>query len=448
MELKKDKNLLIVLLVLTMGIGLVNVFLIPPFMNPDEIQHFVFSATHAYGEEKLRKLDGEVLELLKEHKWFHFIGVGPGWENTKQLKDIYFINYFSREKDSVSKSYFHFVYGKLLKISGIGEPLKAFYFLRLVSFFIYMGILLFSFYFYRRYFPDVWFYLTAGQLLVVQLGAILNAVNYDVMLTLLGVLFFAVSYRFMDGGGRRDLVFLVLLAAMASLIKTGGILFFLYFFILLVFKYKPGVAALKRLVPAVFVFIIIFSWFNYWFPERFFTLYTAIFSRLHTLGDVVFNGESTAGGLGFFNSILDSFYFHTGWMAFKVHGAWYVVLKIFLLAAVIGVVLGVVSKKLNIPAVERKWAFYALVVIGLQLAAIRIYYGSGLMAQGRYLYPLLIPVMVLIYTGLKRLETCFNFQRPYLLTAYLFFQAVFFIFAFIRIVSAFYLELPSPHPGL
>ncbi|MCP5052878.1 MAG: hypothetical protein GY940_37260, partial [bacterium] len=76
----KRNRLTLLLILLAAGFGLVNIFLVPPFMNPDEIQHFMFSANYAYSPAELKQLDKDVLELLKEHKWFHFIGVGPGWE--------------------------------------------------------------------------------------------------------------------------------------------------------------------------------------------------------------------------------------------------------------------------------------------------------------------------------------------------------------------------------
>ncbi|MDQ1351336.1 MAG: hypothetical protein QG657_1638, partial [Acidobacteriota bacterium] len=313
------KITLIILLVLCVGIGLVNVFLMPPFMNPDEIQHFMFSASYAYAGDqgRLKDLDAQVLQLLKDYQWFHFIGVGPGWEAIANLKDVFFINYFSTENYSISKSYFHVIYGKVLRLTGIRDPLTALYFLRLLSFLIYLAICLLSFFFYKKYFPGHWYYLLAGQLLVYQLGTILNSLNYDVLLTLLGVLFFIFAHRFMNENFAtkaprhqgffinkllgvplclRALVaiFLVLISALASLVKTGGILFFLYFFILLLFKYGANRKSLKWMILGIFLFVIVFSWFNYCFPGRFFKLYGVIFLKLRAISGVAGVGDSGA----------------------------------------------------------------------------------------------------------------------------------------------------------
>lgn len=443
-----EKIFLVALLVTAAAVGLVNVFLMPPFMNPDEIQHFMFSADYAYNDEQLKQLDGSVLQLLKDHNWFHFIGVGPGWENIDKIEDIYYLNYFSRRKVSISRSYFHFLYGKILKYSGVTDTLSAFYLLRMVSFFIYMGIFVLALFFYRACFPGTWQYFISAHLLIFQPATILNSVNYDVLLTLLGVLFFISAYRFLVTDEKRNLVFLVLLAALASLVKTGGVLFFIYFFILLMFKYKVSLKFLKRAALAVFLFIIVFSWFNYLFPERFFTLYTVIFSKLHALTGNGASGGGAGNSLGFFNAVVDSFFFHTGWMAFKLHNAWYIVLKLFLLISIVGAIAGAAVSRLKTPAVEKKWLLYSMVVIVLQLLMIRLYYGTGFMAQGRYLYPLIIPVITLIYSGLFSIDRYLKFKRNYLVLSYMVFLFLLFLSALVRVLWVFYLGVPSPHPGL
>jgi hypothetical protein len=450
---------MVVLLILCIGIGLVNVFLMPPFMNPDEIQHFIYSANYAYAGDpaRLKDLDTRVLQLLKDYKWFHFIGVGPGWESIESLKDVYFLNYFSLEKYTISKSYFHVIYGKVLRLTGIKDPLAALYFLRLLSFLIYLAITLLSFFFYKKYFPGHWHYLLASQLLVFQLGTILNSLNYDVLLTLLGVLFFILAYLFMNENVATRVpghqvthlralvaISLVLIAALASLVKTGGVLFFLYFFLLLLFKYGVNRKSLKWLILGFFFFVIVFSWFNYWFPGRFFKLYGVIFLKLRALAGVAVGSNSGVANIGFFDSIVDSFYFYTGWMGFKLAGPWYWVLKLFLFTAIIGLIVMVIRKN----TAGKRWVVYSVVVLLVQLLAIRFYYGSGLMAQGRYLYPLVVPIIMLIYSGLSSMEVFLKLKRNYIVVSYMLFLVLFFVMALSRVISVFYLEVASPHVGL
>jgi hypothetical protein len=436
------------LLVLAVGIGLVNVFLMPPFMNPDEIQHFLFSAGYAYNGEQLKQLDADVLQLLKDHKWFHFIGVGPGWEQIKDIKEIFFIHYFSRERRSVSKTYFHFFYGKLLKFSGIHNPLTALYFMRFISFLFFLGIFLFCLFFYKKYFPSYWLYMAAGQLLLFQPATILNSVNYDVLLALLGVLFFIFAYRFMDSGERRNLIFLVLLSGLAALIKTGGMLFFLYFFLLLPFKYRTTDRVIKKIPLVLLGFVVMFSWFNYWFPERFYALYTTLFAKVKGASRMASDMEGSFFDLRFLDTLVDSFFFYTGWMGFKVGSLWYVFQKLFLLVGMIAAVAGGWIKKLETTSLEKKWNMYALTVFVLQLVSVRLYYGSVSMSQGRYILPLLIPIITLLFCGLKAIEKYFHFKKNYLAVSFIALQVFFMLAALVRIISVFYLEIASPHTGL
>ncbi|MCU0285987.1 MAG: hypothetical protein MUF15_06275 [Acidobacteria bacterium] len=452
----------IALVCLCIGIGLVNIFLVPPFMNPDEIQHFLFSAHYAYAVNPvlLKDLEIKVLQLLKDYQWFHFIGVGPGWEKISNLKDVFFLNNFTIDKYTISKSYFHFIYGKILRLTGISDPLTAFYFLRVLSFLMYLAICFLSYNFYRGYFPGHWYYLMAGQLLIYQLGNILNSLNYDVLLTLLGVLFFIIAYRFMINRENqyKSIILMLITAAFASLVKTGGVLFFLYFFILLIFKYDLNRQMLKRILLGLFLFVIIFSWFNYWFPGRFFKLYNIIVLKFGSL-----TGTTTPilgeGNIGFFDSIIYSFYFYTGWMGFRLPEAWYWLLKFFLLISFIGIIIMVIKKNTSVPGDEipssrsplsarKRWLIYSLVIIIVQLIAMRFYYGSGLMSQGRYLYPLLVPIILFIYNGLKSVERTLKFNRQYILTSYLLYLVLFFIAALSRVIEVFYLEIASPHVGL
>ncbi|MCP5046818.1 MAG: hypothetical protein GY940_06580 [bacterium] len=449
---RKSRRFIALLLIFAAGFGLVSVFLIPPFMNPDEIQHFMFSANYAYDEEKLKQLDKDVLQLLKDHRWFHFIGVGPGWENTQNIKDIYFIHYFAREKHTISKTYFHFLYGKLLKLSGIQTPISAFYFLRFLSFLVYLSVFLLSVLFYRGSFPSSWKYLASGQLLLVQPALILNSVNYDVLFTLLGVLFFMVAYRFMSGvagaGNSRLLLYLTLLSALAVLIKKGGLLFFVYVFLLLLFKYPVSAGGIKKFLLGFFIFGIVFSWFNYLFPGRFFSLYITLFGKLRSVFQPVSEGDGSLFNFGFFDSLLDSFYFYTGWMGFKIDSPWYLLVKIILLTAIIGIIAALLVKKFRTPAAVKKWHFYVLVIFLFQVFSIWIYYGSSPMAQGRYLLPILIPVITLIYGGLYYIEEYFGFKKHYLLVSSIIIQVLFLVVALVRVISVFYLEIASPHPGL
>jgi hypothetical protein len=447
--MKANKRILIIALFITaMGIGLFQVFLMPPFQNPDEIQHFLYCASYAYTPQQMEAVEARLLERLKQYKWFHFVGVGPGWEKIKKISDISFVFHFDPDRKSARKTFFHFLYGKILKISGITNVLTAFYFLRVVSTLFFIIVLLVLYWFFRTYFPQKWEYYLIGVVLVFQLMTIMNAVNYDVFMVLFGSIFFIFAYQYFYSEKKPNLTVLLIAAAVATLTKLAGIMFFVYLFILLCMKAKWDKTLVKNFLFVFLMVVLGFCWMNYLFPERFFNLYSAIFGILRD-----FSGSLSASGekvlrLSLFDSMVDSFYFHTGWMGFKLSGFWYLVLKIFLLFSIIGVFSGLFFKRMKTPGLEKRWLIYSLIVCVLHGFSIWLYYGNKAAVQGRYLYPIIIPIIILVYSGLQYLQQWFRLKRDYIVIIYIIFQVVFAVFAVTRIISVFYLEIASPHPGL
>jgi ABC-type spermidine/putrescine transport system permease subunit II len=103
---------------------------------------------------------------------------------------------------------------------------------------------------------------------------------------------------------------------------------------------------------------------------------------------------------------------------------------------------------MNTTGLEKKWFLYSLIVCVLHAFSIWLYYGSRQTVQGRYLYPIIIPIIILVYSGLQYFQEWFRLKRDYILIAYIIFQVVLVVFAITRIISVFYLEIASPHPGL
>lgn len=450
------------------GIGLVmgwvHVFLIPPFQNPDEVQHYLLCASHAYGKEEMAGIESRVLEHLKNYKWFHFVGIGPGWETTQKISDVSFVFHFDAARQSNRHTLFHIIYGKLLGWSGIRDELTGFYFLRLLSTCVYVGLIFLCFLFFQQYFPESWQYLMAGLLLIFQFTTIMNAVNYDVFMIGVGSLFFIVAYGYMVNGKKMLLFYLLVLAALAALTKLVGFMFLVYILVLLVIKSLDKLKRvtwnytwMKQAGLILLMVLIGFSWMNYLFPGRFFNFYSLI-SRAWNDFAGSFAGEGVrALNASFFNSMVDSFYFHTGWMGFKIGSTWYLLIKLFLGISLVGLTMALVAKgKKNEDSADpgipikniKKWLVFSLVVLVLQCLAIWFYYGDQATAQGRYLFPLIIPVIILFFVGLQTVEKQLRLKRNDLILAYILFQVVLTVVILSRVISVFYLEIASPHAGL
>jgi len=446
--MKVDQRILIVILLVTgVVMGLVQVFLIPPFQNPDEIQHFLYTAAYAYPAQQMETTAARLLELLKEYKWFHFVGIGPGWENIKKISDVSFVFHFDPDRKTARRTFFHFLYGKILKISGITDVLTAFYFLRVISTFFFIVVLFLISWFFRTYFPQKWEYYLIGFLLVFQLMTIMNAVNYDVFMVLFGSIFFIFAYQYVQLEKKTDLAVLLIAAAVAALTKLVGIMFFVYLFILICMTVKWDWKRVKNFFFVLLVIILGFCWMNYLFPGRFFNLYSEIFSVWRDLSSSLSTTGEWVLRLSLFDSLADSFYFYTGWMGFKLREFWYLVLKIFFIFSIIGVFFGLFLKRMKIQGLEKKWLIYSLIVCALHTLSIWLYYGSRQTVQGRYLYPVIIPIIILVYTGLRYFQQWFGLKKDYILIVYIIFQVVMAVFAVTRIISVFYLEIASPHPG-
>jgi hypothetical protein len=437
-----------VILILGIGMGLFHVFLLPPFQNPDEVQHFLYSATYAYDARQMETVEARVLELLKKYQWFHFVGIGPGWEETEKIADVSYVSHFDPDRKSTRKTLFHFLYGTALKFSGIHDVLTAFYFMRVCSTCVYVLILLLVFWFFQRYFPQKWEYLFLGLVLVFQLTTLLNAVNYDVFMVLFGTLFFIFAYGYLQSQKKLYLALLLMAAALGTFTKLVGILFIGYILVLLCLNVKWDSKLIKGFFLVLVLVILGFCWLNYLFPERFFNLYSVIFGLWHDTGISAGLIGEKAIRFSLFNTMADSFYFYTGWMGFKLGAFWYLVLKIFLVLSFLGVFSALVLKKTVLSGLEKKWLIYLLLVSAVQIFAIWLYYGARITVQGRYLYPLIIPIIVLIYSGLGYVEKGFRLKRNYILISYILFQVVMVIFAITRVIEVFYLEMASPHPGL
>lgn len=445
------KLFIVFLLISGLVAGIVNVFLIPPFQNPDEIQHFLYSARFAFDKPHMKAIESRVFEILKQTRWFHFVGIGPGWEKMETLSQVSFVFNFDTERKSTRRTIYHVVCGKLLKLSGITDVLTAFYFMRVLSLIIYIFILVLAYYFFKNYFPSQWPYLLAGMFVVFQFGAIMNSVNYDVFMVLLGSLFFIFGYRYMIAPKTTDLVLLILISAAASFTKLVGFLFPIYLLILILYRIKPGkkwYTYVSYPLIGIAVFIILTAWLTFLFPGRFFSFYQLIFRVVDDLkNSLSFAGEKVLR-LGFFNSIIDSFYFCIGWMGYRLSSIWYILLKTYLVVSAVGLFLALISKKLREAAGNMRWLGFLALVLVLQVFSVWLYYGHHLTSQGRYLYPLIIPIVYMVITGLRVVEKWLRFKTNYLIISFILLQVVMIVFALARIISGFYLGMESPHPGL
>jgi len=147
-----------------------------------------------------------------------------------------------------------------------------------------------------------------------------------------------------------------------------------------------------------------------------------------------------------------------GWLVFGVPKAIYWVWRILLVAAGAGLVVRLVKwakARMRDEGVEEKagarWIVLAVAVVELQAFGMWAYYGThGILGQGRYFFPVILPGFFLLAVGLNDFGDMIKkgAGRKLVAAAILgeFLLLVFTLWT--SIVPAFHLILRGPHPGV
>ena len=162
----------------------------------------------------------------------------------------------------------------------------------------------------------------------------------------------------------------------------------------------------------------------------------------------------------FFTLTADSFFLRFGWMAFAADKFFYYIWRLFVLFSIAGTaVYGVkfISTRLKKNfqnfgnSVEFKLLLFSIVAIAGQILGLWIFYGvHGILVQGRHLFPLILPIAVVILVGVKSFFDLISKKAGRIaLCAFVLFEFVFFSFVLWNyVVPVFHLALKSPHPGV
>ena len=102
-------------------------------------------------------------------------------------------------------------------------------------------------------------------------------------------------------------------------------------------------------------------------------------------------------------------------------------------------------------SVEFRLLLFSIVAIAGQLLGLWIFYGvHGILVQGRHLFPLILPITVVLTVGVKSFFDLISKRAGRIaLCVFVLFEFVFFNFALWNyVVPVFHLAIKSPHPGL
>lgn len=467
-------------------------YLIPPFQNPDEPIHFGTILTYLKGEEKKDEIETQIIQLMDRYFWWKHVGLGRPEVLPTRLSAIPFLMQNYPLEDFRLRLNNLVLYHRLMalgfKVAGLKNvSVNRLYFIyRLTSaFFLFLSLFLIGLTI-KRINPLIWSgfnkqpsekLILISSVLILLFAIFLPqflmagvAVSPDAFIIFVGCLFFLLAFDVIIKGkflfSWLLLGFLVLVGFFADRALFPFIVIFLLSLVFSLNKENYKVA-LPVSIFLFFGFIIISYLSVLIFPaqiESSLNLFRNIWSGLKGIWSRFFS--LSAYNRQFLLFLLDSFWLRFGWMAFTAGKVFYLIWRILIFLASIGVVVYLIQIFLkNLPGNKRegeknvmmkksliiKVILFSVLCLFTQLFGIYSYYGQvSWMPQGRYLFPLITPFLLLFFLGIMAL---FNLSHS---RAGLVAMALIVIFAFLfsniilwgKVAPVFHLLVKGPHPGL
>lgn len=448
--------------------GLLFNFIIPPFQNPDEPVHLSFILIHAYGEKKASAAEADIIKFMDENNWWRFVGLGRPETLPAELSQTDFIRGLSRKVvTNNAVELYHVLLGKTMGVF-VKKDVKTFYYLcRFFSSLLYLGsiFLVFSTFSKLSKFGHKYFILAAPLVLFLPQFAVGQfSVNPDSLSTFVSCLFFFTTVSlFVNKFNPRVFLFLVFIAGIGFFTdKSVFSLVFLLFILPLFFIQRMN---LKKniLRPAFFLWILILllSWVVWFFPISIFNSISAIHLRFlgrlpEAAGFFAFNAFNRQ----FFSLLIESFFLRFGWMSYAAEGIVYFILKFFLFSSFLGIFvyfgravhskLKKIKNNLRTSESDKIMSFF-VIAFAFQLFLNWIVWASRhAFGQGRYLYPVIIPIAAFFAVGVISLFSLIHKKAgKAVLCALVLAEFLFLNYAVWNyIVPVFHLTQKTPFPGL
>jgi hypothetical protein len=448
--------------------ALVMNLIIPCFQNPDEPQHFGAIMMYSLGKENKDLIEKELIKIMEKNNWRTQVGIGRQKTLPESFANLEFLTFYDFKTPLGNLVIYHYVLGKLLKIFNQADILYSYYFCRFISILFYFGSLVIIYYSFKKFsylLDDSFLYGLFFILFLPQFSILSVSVNSDAPLIFLATLFFYSSLSLIMGHFSIGLILLMLLSAVASFFtdRSGIFLLFLACSVPIFFIKKTNVRKLALpllifFIVVALVIILIIHFFpgqvanniaiikaNYGYVVHFFLQFFAFTGKANQI---------------LFLLLGDSFFLKFGWMAFGPPKAFYYFWRFLVLLSIFGIIffLGKVilrqlkRKKSTFQVFsEFKIAVFFLLAIFIQAQAVWV--GTNLfntLGQGRYFYPLIIPIAFLFLFGLKSFFDAFHKKAGLIAVgAFIILELLFFNYTIWNyVIPVFHLTIKAPHPGI
>ncbi|MDW7760053.1 MAG: hypothetical protein SCM96_05375 [Acidobacteriota bacterium] len=416
-------------LVFAAAAGLILHFAVPPFHNPDEPQHFSIVVRKAWGDEKKDEIERGIIEMMDRAGWWRMVGMGQPEVLPRNLADIRFI---SRRMEGDIKDLhrglllYHrtaaMVVGPLA-----GKNLERLYVLnRAFSYALFMAALLVLYGALqavvagrrREDEPDASAAVARGEPLNISEGAPLLFVLFlpqllmialstgsDAWCIFLGAVFFRSAFAVIRGEAGGAAVVGLFGATVAGVLSDHSVLVFAPLAVvasLFAFKWNNPVRSVLIVLSFALGILVVAFVLVQVFPleveRNFIYLKARVTGSLNTFG--------TGMDSLFFSRLAESFFLRFGWMGFgaprTVLWGW----KISGLVASFGIVFlfirTMVRRMRGRGPMLKVLAFAALAaVVQALLTRLATTSPEVMYAQGRYLFPMLLPIALLFVTGFR-----------------------------------------------
>ena len=397
-------------------------FIVPPFHSPDETKNFGAIMIYARGENQRPEVEQEIIRFMDRNQWWKYVGMGRPDELPAALSDIPFLMDYNPGSDFRvllnNIVFYHFLLGKTAAVLGFKEVVPAYYFCRFVSLLFMAGAIFLAVLAFMKIYSRQTQFFKWGIGVVLFLPQFLLgvvAVNADAMAVFLGALFFYAVVSLMSGE-RKDKYFAVLIVTGVLGFLTDRSTFILIPLGVLVLFFLIKKLDYREYVVSVLAFFVVFFMLAAvlvnLFPLQADSSIRLFGTNLQNIGKALpqlFSlGEFTRELLV---TSMDGFLFKFGWAAFSAAEPFYVIWRSLIVLALIGAWIYLIKwilsrfKKRQRPSADEynfKLVVFFMMAIFLQLSAVWTYYGvHNIMTQGRYFFPLLIPVVYLFLLGIN-----------------------------------------------
>jgi hypothetical protein len=450
--------------------GIVLGLALPPFQFPDEPHHFAAVLIASRGESERDSLEGETIRLMDRFDWWRLTGMGRPVELPRRISEVKFLMADSRSIDFRARIQgfvlYHKIAGRMLAVLGARDPAVSYFILRLLSLVFYLGGLALLAPALRT-FARAWDVDSGGlfalAVFLPQLSFVGIGVAPDALVFFLGAAFCWAAAGIIAGEiGFARIAVLIAAAGLGFLTDRSAFVWAALLVLIPFFTIRRVNA--DRTVGGTVLALVASILFVYVLALRFPLPFESGALALKSVAGSLKRALPTFFAFGpferaFWLQFADSAFLRLGWMHFGPPRAFVWAWRLIWISGFIGLALGFVDfirrrsrgKEAEAGSIRGRLVLFCLAGVLIQALGLWTFYGStGIMPQGRYLFPVLAPFLGLLTAGVSRLGDAI---RPSLGRRMLLACAVFLAFVWIYALWAiafpiFRMTVAAPFPGV